>query len=451
MEYDVFISYASEDSAVATQLKNALEEAGKRVWLDKAELEWGQSLTKQIDSGLARSHYGIVILSSSYLGKRWPEREMRALLSRSVTEERGVLLPLLVSVEYDEVVERYALLRDTLMVQWEGNARDIVKRVPPTVESSGGLTSSSDANSPDPQVLSDRVKRLLGNGQKIELHDLLKTLLSEINDTISDEDMSASASAFFPNLTEEIARRIDKLKMRSLPLCAVAATIAYYGLPDDERLLASALSVLRGKLRARTRHGTSEPLFHVQEVPLLFLVHCIGIAAILSGRWSALQSVFLAPDSNERGYSENLLETISPKYWSHNEKLAIQPKGKTLKTPIEDFLLDTLRSVCKWVKEDPIRLEEALDQWLFIGQIHVSWRYSINRGFGGYFSYGRFWRHQWHDKHSASPMHQLMDAVKRDGNGASVLESKCVADADQFLRFGGEVLKQMETENFRRI
>ena len=53
MPYDVFISHASEDQdAVATPLALALQQRGLSVWLDRLELQLGDSLRQLIDAGL---------------------------------------------------------------------------------------------------------------------------------------------------------------------------------------------------------------------------------------------------------------------------------------------------------------------------------------------------------------------------------------------------------------
>jgi len=53
MEYDVFISHASEDKeAVARPLARHLQELGLRVWIDECELTLGDSLRRKIDAGL---------------------------------------------------------------------------------------------------------------------------------------------------------------------------------------------------------------------------------------------------------------------------------------------------------------------------------------------------------------------------------------------------------------
>jgi hypothetical protein len=63
-EWDVFISYASEDlDTAARPLRNFLVAFGVRVWFDRTELSVGDSLRERIDDGLLRSRYGVVIIS----------------------------------------------------------------------------------------------------------------------------------------------------------------------------------------------------------------------------------------------------------------------------------------------------------------------------------------------------------------------------------------------------
>jgi hypothetical protein len=91
--WDAFISHASEDKdSVVLPLADALKIAGVRIWLDRFELRVGDSLREKIDEGLAESRFGIVILSSNFLAKGWPKRELNGLFA---LEESGrkVILP----------------------------------------------------------------------------------------------------------------------------------------------------------------------------------------------------------------------------------------------------------------------------------------------------------------------------------------------------------------------
>ena len=79
-EWDVFLSHASEDKAtVALPLTDSLRRAGVRVWLDRFQIELGDSIRQKIDQGLANSRFGVVVLSEIFLKKYWTGSELDAL------------------------------------------------------------------------------------------------------------------------------------------------------------------------------------------------------------------------------------------------------------------------------------------------------------------------------------------------------------------------------------
>lgn len=93
-EWDVFVCHASEDKQEFVRpFAQALREARLRVWYDEFTLTLGDSLRRSIDRGLARSRYGIVVLSPSFFAKDWPQRELDGLASLEV-DGRKVILPL---------------------------------------------------------------------------------------------------------------------------------------------------------------------------------------------------------------------------------------------------------------------------------------------------------------------------------------------------------------------
>ena len=64
--YDVFISHASEDKKeFVAPLVEKLQDAGITVWYDALELQWGKSLREQIDNGIKRSKFAILVLSKT--------------------------------------------------------------------------------------------------------------------------------------------------------------------------------------------------------------------------------------------------------------------------------------------------------------------------------------------------------------------------------------------------
>ena len=110
-EWDVFISHASEDKdAIATPLADALRAKGLRVWYDDFALKMGDSLRQSIDRGLARSRFGVVILSGYFFQKHWPQQELNGLVTREDTGK--VILPVWHGVGFAEVRSYSPMLAD---------------------------------------------------------------------------------------------------------------------------------------------------------------------------------------------------------------------------------------------------------------------------------------------------------------------------------------------------
>lgn len=91
-EYDVFISHASEDkSPFVEDLVKALQDRNVKVWYDSLNIAWGDSLKSQIDNGLKRSTFGIVVLSEAYIKKGWTQYELEGLFNIEMTKGKTIL------------------------------------------------------------------------------------------------------------------------------------------------------------------------------------------------------------------------------------------------------------------------------------------------------------------------------------------------------------------------
>lgn len=111
-EFDVFISHASEDKdAVVRPLAHALSDGGLKVWYDEFELKIGDSLRRKIDTGLAKSRFGVVVLSRSFFTKGWTNYELDGLVTRSISGEQ-ILLPIWHEITKKELIEYSPSLAD---------------------------------------------------------------------------------------------------------------------------------------------------------------------------------------------------------------------------------------------------------------------------------------------------------------------------------------------------
>lgn len=113
-KWDVFISHASDDKEdIARPLADALRQRGIKVWFDEFTLKVGDSLRRSIDKGLARSRYGIVIISPAFLEREWPQKELDGLVAREIDGHK-VILPVWHSIDAIDLRRRSPMLADRL-------------------------------------------------------------------------------------------------------------------------------------------------------------------------------------------------------------------------------------------------------------------------------------------------------------------------------------------------
>ena len=103
-EYDVFVSHSTEDKeSFANEFVQLLQDDfGLKVWYDAISIQWGDSIRTEIDKGLKKSKFGVVILSRSYISKYWTNYELEGLFQR---ESNGgkLILPIWHNITKQEV------------------------------------------------------------------------------------------------------------------------------------------------------------------------------------------------------------------------------------------------------------------------------------------------------------------------------------------------------------
>jgi hypothetical protein len=171
MEYDVFISHASEDKEdVARPLAAHLQNLGLRIWLDEFELTLGDSLRRTIDRGLSRSRYGLVILSPAFFRKEWLNKELDGLVAREDGREK-VVLPIWHNVNAADILKYSPTLADKVAVSTSHGLAHVAERVLEAVRraSTGDVNASAPPKENEEKLLARLRKQMLLSSSAWEL------------------------------------------------------------------------------------------------------------------------------------------------------------------------------------------------------------------------------------------------------------------------------------------
>lgn len=147
MEWDLFVSHASEDKDdIVKPLVEELESYGLSVWYDEFELKIGDSLSESIDKGIIHSKNGLIIVSNSFLNKNWTDYELRSFIMKEI-EQGGDILPIWHKVTKADVMNRSLFLADKFALSSDIGiellAIKILQKIRPDILSSYALKSAS--------------------------------------------------------------------------------------------------------------------------------------------------------------------------------------------------------------------------------------------------------------------------------------------------------------------
>lgn len=91
----VFISYSTKDRKFVNELSAELIKNRINVWLDKWEMQPGDSLIDKIQDGLTDSSFLLVVLSENSVQSEWCKKELNSGLMREIKEKEVVVIPIL--------------------------------------------------------------------------------------------------------------------------------------------------------------------------------------------------------------------------------------------------------------------------------------------------------------------------------------------------------------------
>jgi hypothetical protein len=105
-----------------------LATGGLKVWYDEFTLTLGDSLRRSIDQGLAKSRFGVVVLSPSFFSKEWPQRELDGLVAKEISSGK-LILPVWHNVSKEDVAAFSPILADRVAVSSDKGMEKIVMEI----------------------------------------------------------------------------------------------------------------------------------------------------------------------------------------------------------------------------------------------------------------------------------------------------------------------------------
>ena len=148
IEYDVALSYASEDRPYVRAVADRLQAAGVRVFYDEfaTTQTWGTELPETfLDIFQKKAWFAVAFISAHYVNKPWTLHEGRSALARALVEHRAYFLP--VRMDDSELpglrpTIGYIDGRSTSPEQLAGKVLEMLEAIPSTRTSTTALVEA---------------------------------------------------------------------------------------------------------------------------------------------------------------------------------------------------------------------------------------------------------------------------------------------------------------------
>jgi hypothetical protein len=116
-EYDVFISYSSNDKDIIETLIANFKNEEITYWIDVEKIKFGDRITQKIEDGLQKSKFVLACLSENLIASGWATAEISAVLNARLSgDSRKTVIPLKLDNCKDDDIPH--LLRDIRRVTY---------------------------------------------------------------------------------------------------------------------------------------------------------------------------------------------------------------------------------------------------------------------------------------------------------------------------------------------
>jgi WD40 repeat protein len=108
LEYDIFLSYSSQDKQKVKQLAENLHDDGVCVWFDEWEIEPGDDIFSKMQEGISLSRILVLIMSPNAFGSDWVSLESNTVIFRDPMNKERRFIPVLIeNCEIPDTIRRY--------------------------------------------------------------------------------------------------------------------------------------------------------------------------------------------------------------------------------------------------------------------------------------------------------------------------------------------------------
>lgn len=143
----IFISYSHADSDFVDGLATQLVRHAVNVWVDRWEINVGDSLIDKVEDAIAGASALLVVLSKASVQSNWVKKEVNAGLVRELDEKQVVVLPVLV-----EDCQIPVFLREKFFADFRTSFDDGLRKI---LEAVAKITNANTARTDAPTFHTD--------------------------------------------------------------------------------------------------------------------------------------------------------------------------------------------------------------------------------------------------------------------------------------------------------
>jgi hypothetical protein len=143
----IFISYSHADSDFVDRLATQLVLHAINVWVDRWEINVGESLIDRVEQAIDGASALLVVLSKASVESNWVKKEVNAGLVRELEEKHVVVLPVLI-----EDCQIPMFLREKLFADFRSSFDDGLRKI---LEAVARVTNANSARTYAPTFYTD--------------------------------------------------------------------------------------------------------------------------------------------------------------------------------------------------------------------------------------------------------------------------------------------------------